>query len=116
MNDDTGPSPHDTLRDRDLDRVALKRTDPIVRGRGVMAEHGGGTAAEQRGDPAALERKLWPSKRVHAEVNAVQATHFETVLDRIGPVSEVEDLHAGDNSQLLCRDLRARPTQRLRVF
>jgi len=79
-----------------------------------MAEHGGETAAEQRGDPAALERKLWPSKRVHAEVNAVQATRFETVLDRVGPVSEVEELDAGDNSMLLCGDLGDRPTQRLK--
>ena len=65
-----------------------------MRGRGVMAEHGGGIAAEQRGESAAFERKLWPSKRVHAEVNAAQATRFETTPCCCAAISETARLNA----------------------
>src|SRR5918996_5501677 len=68
------------------------------------AQDRAGRVAEHGRYPAAVPGDLWPAHRVYAPEDRVEPPALDSMLDRIGVQTQLEELCAGDHPMLtLCQ-------------
>ena len=99
--------------DGHVDDTSIRRPDPPVRSRSMMAQDGARPSSKHGSHPPAFPRELVVSHRVHAAVNQMQATTSQPQLDRATMHAQVDQLRAGYHSMLVagkCSDMAIRQT------